>query len=223
MKNNKLFIWLSLILAVSLQFSVNAQVSDIEGNVYKTVKIGNQLWMGENLNVGKFRNGDPIPQAKTNEEWEKAGSTGSPAWCYYENDPMNGKTLGKLYNWYAVNDQRGLAPLGWHIPTDNEWVELIDNQGGKEWAGIKMKSMSLWNDYTNERVPGVFEALPGGVRKDGNFQYGGIKGKSAFWWVAPEDGNKTLGDSWRLAYSQPSAARYGHPKQRGVSVRCISN
>ena len=92
----------------------------------KSVKIGNQEWMSENLNVDHFRNGDIIPEVKSKEDWEEAGKNGQPAWCYYENDPKNGEKYGKFYNWYAVNDPRGLAPEGWHIPSDGEWTEMIN-------------------------------------------------------------------------------------------------
>ena len=88
----------------------------------QTITIGTQVWMTKNLDVATFRNGDPIPQAKTDEEWEKAGENQQPAWCYYDNDPANGAKYGKLYNWYAVNDSRGLAPVGYHIPSDAEWT-----------------------------------------------------------------------------------------------------
>jgi uncharacterized protein (TIGR02145 family) len=81
----------------------------------KTIKIGKQTWMAENLNVDKFRNGDLIPHIQDPEEWEQAGKNQQPAWCYYENDPENGNIYGKLYNWYAVNDPRGLAPEGFHV------------------------------------------------------------------------------------------------------------
>lgn len=90
------------------------------------VKIGNQIWMKMNLNVDKFRNGDPIPQAKNDDEWLEADSLKRPAWCYMNYDSENGKIYGKCYNWYAVYDKRGLAPTGWHIPTKEEWVKLID-------------------------------------------------------------------------------------------------
>jgi len=115
---------------------------------YDEVTIGKQVWMIENLNVDKFRNGDPIPHAKTKEEWEKAGEEGKPAWCYYDNDPANGKKYGKLYNWYAVNDSRGLAPDGYHIPSHAEWEKLTDFLGGNSVAGAKMKSKSGWSSYT---------------------------------------------------------------------------
>jgi uncharacterized protein (TIGR02145 family) len=114
----------------------------------QTITIGTQVWMSKNLDVATFRNGDPIPQAKTDEEWEKAGENKQAAWCYYENDPANGVKYGKLYNWYAVNDSRGLAPFGYHIPSDAEWTKLTDFLGGYGVAGTKMKSKSGWNSYT---------------------------------------------------------------------------
>ena len=106
----------------------------------QTVTIGSQVWMTKNLNVDKFRNGDPIPQAKTDEEWENARENKHPAWCYYENDPANGAKYGKLYNWYAVNDSRGLTPEGWKIPSDEDWNRLTDFLGGKWKASTKMKT-----------------------------------------------------------------------------------
>jgi uncharacterized protein (TIGR02145 family) len=115
----------------------------------QTITIGTQVWMTKNLDVATFRNGDPIPQAKTNEEWTKAGENKQPAWCYYENDPANGAKYGKLYNWYAVNDSRGLAPVGYHIPSDAEWTKLTDFLGGIGVAGAEMKSKSGWNSYTS--------------------------------------------------------------------------
>jgi uncharacterized protein (TIGR02145 family) len=115
---------------------------------HKSVKIGTQTWMTENLNVERFRNGDLIPQAKTNEEWEQAGNKKQPTWCYYENDPKNGAKYGKLYNWYAVNDPRGLAPAGWHIPSDTEWTTLGDQLGDE--ASNKMKSTSGWDSWEED-------------------------------------------------------------------------
>lgn len=112
------------------------------GQVYPEVKIGTQVWMSKNLDVDTFRNGDKIPEAKTNEEWRAATENKQPAWCYYENDPANGAKYGKLYNWYAVNDSRGLAPIGWHIPSDSEWTALETSLGND--AGIKMKSEAGW-------------------------------------------------------------------------------
>ena len=103
----------------------------------QTVTIGTQVWMTENLDVAEFRNGDPIPEAKSNDEWFRAGREGKPAWCYYNNNSENGFKYGKLYNWYAVNDTRGLAPDGWRIPTDKDWVILAKYLRGYSWAGMK--------------------------------------------------------------------------------------
>lgn len=113
-----LIIFLLIIFIFSNYRNVLAQDS------YKSVKIGNQIWMMENLNVDKFRNGDIIPEAKTSGEWNEANWGSKPVWCYFSNDPENGKKYGKFYNWFAVNDKRGLAPKGWHIPTDSEIGKL---------------------------------------------------------------------------------------------------
>ncbi|NDA63795.1 MAG: TonB family protein [Chitinophagia bacterium] len=120
----------------------------------QTVTIGTQEWMTKNLDVSTFKNGDPIPEAKTDEAWKRAGEGGKPAWCYYNNDPKNGIKYGKLYNWYAVNDARGLAPNGYHVPTNEEWTILDDYLGVNDFArkrfeytGTKMKSTSGWESY----------------------------------------------------------------------------
>lgn len=109
----------------------------------QTVTIGTQVWMNKNLDVSTFRNGDPIPQAKTEQDWLAAKNNKQPAWCYYENKSENGAKFGKLYNWYAVNDARGLAPVGFHVPSDEEWMKLIDYLGGENLAGIKMKEKEM--------------------------------------------------------------------------------
>ena len=115
----------------------------------QTVKIGSVNWSEKNLAVSQFRNGDNIAEVKTDEEWEKFGNQKKPAWCYYQNDSSNGTKYGKLYNWYAVNDKRGLAPSGWHIATDDEWQLLIDGLGGDEAGGSKIKNTTGWNRNGN--------------------------------------------------------------------------
>ena len=104
------------------------------------VKIGNQTWMSKNLDVSTFRNGEAIPEAKNEKQWLKASENQTAAFCYYEYRSNNGKVYGKLYNWYAVNDSRGLAPKGYHIPSDEEWIIVTDFLGGSDIAGKKMKS-----------------------------------------------------------------------------------
>ena len=98
-----------IILLLFILTELNAQtIKDFDGNVYKTVTIGEQVWLLENLNTSHYRNGDPIPEVKTKSEWADCSKKEKGAWCYYSNDPINGKKYGKLYNWYAVNDSRGL-------------------------------------------------------------------------------------------------------------------
>jgi uncharacterized protein (TIGR02145 family) len=215
---------------------------------FKSVKIGSQTWMSENLNVSTFRNGDPIPEAKSNEEWKRAGENKQPAWCYYENDPKNGVKYGKLYNWYAVNDSRGLAPTGWHISSDAEWKVLKDYLGLDE--GIIMKSISGWNGYgckkcdggsstfmancsackgtqKNSSVPlsgngtnsSGFSGFPGGNRyDDGGF---GQIGTHGYWWSSTEYDTKY---AWYHRLNNIYCCEYRNRdriKVEGFSVRCL--
>jgi uncharacterized protein (TIGR02145 family) len=184
---------------------------------FKTVKIGNQHWMKHNLNVDHFRNGDPIPHAKTDKEWEKAGENKQPAWCYYGNKPENGKKYGKLYNWFAVNDPRGLAPQGYHIPTDEEWEELVSYVGGEDVAGIKLKSQSGWKKNGNGTDEFGFTALPGGYRLHYGLFY--LIGKDGFWWTAT-GGNASVAWGRGMGYNRSSVFSHGS-KAWGLSVRCV--
>jgi uncharacterized protein (TIGR02145 family) len=175
-------------------------------------------WMAQNLNVDKFRNGDSIPEAITEEEWKRAGEKGDPAWCYYDNDPENGQKYGKLYNWYAVKDPRGLAPDGWHIPSDKEWTTLTDYLGGQNVAGSKMKSSSGWKEKGNGTNVSGFSGLPGGYR-------GGIGsfydiGNNGCWWSSSE-GSKESAWYRVLGYFIGFIYRDFNSKHRGLSVRCI--
>ena len=134
MKTNTKLFFASLAIILGLNFIFQAQ----------TVTIGTQIWTTKNLDVSTFRNGDVIPQASTDEAWKAAGENKQPAWCYYDNDTANASKYGKLYNWYAVNDPRGLAPAGYHIPTDAEWTVLTDYLGGYGIAGKKMKMSPIF-------------------------------------------------------------------------------
>ena len=107
-------------------------VTDIDGNTYVTVKIGEQWWMAENLKVTHYRNGDSIPNITADIQWA-ALDTG--AWCSYDNNPDNVNHYGRLYNWYAVTDSRNIAPAGWHVATNDEWIALITILGGEITAG----------------------------------------------------------------------------------------
>lgn len=185
-----------------------------------SIHIGNQIWMTKNLDVSTFRNGDVIPQASSDEAWKAAGENKQPAWCYYDNDPANGTTFGKLYNWYAVNDPRGLAPAGYHIPTDAEWTVLTDYLGGKDVAGKKMKSTSGWFENGNGTNSSGFSGLPGGIRYfDGRFNF---VGEFGFWWCATEDGT---GHPFtrHLYYFGDDLFRQNNVKVSGLSVRCVND
>ena len=186
----------------------------------QSVTIGTQTWTTLNLDVATFRNGDAIPEAKTIEEWAAAGDNKQAAWCYYENNAANGTKYGKLYNWYAVNDSRGLAPLGYHIPSDTEWTKLSDYLGGEEFAGKKMKNLSGWLDEGNGNNSSGFSGLPGGFCTiSGNFRYVGDFG---VWWSASEYDDS---DAWGLglvsAYS--NLHRDYSIKSFGKSVRCVED
>ena len=188
---------------------------------FKTVKISNQIWMLENLNVSNFRNGEEIPEVKTDEEWKTAGEQGKPAWCYYNNDPENGKKFGKLYNCYAVKDLRGLSPNGWHVPSNEDWHKLIENIGGESESGIKMKSTNGWNENGNGNNITGFTALPGGQRS-GNGSFYGI-GNTGYWWSSTEKGSDWTYGVWYRAISKSvgDVHRDYENETNGFSVRCI--
>ena len=183
-----------------------------------TIVIGTQQWMEKNLEVVTYRNGDIIPQVTDATAW--AGLT-TGAWCYYNNDVANGAIFGKLYNWYAVNDTRGLAPTGWHIPTDAEWTILTDKLGGASVAGGKMKSVGTtrWTTSdTSETNESGFTGLPGGYRYySGTFN--GV-GNYGFWWSSTQFGTTS---AWLryLYFYNGTAYRDYNDKKFGFSVRCL--
>jgi uncharacterized protein (TIGR02145 family) len=213
-----------------------------DGKVYKTVKIGMQEWMAENLNVDQFLNGDLIPEAKSEIEWDNAAKNGLPVWCYYYNDSQYGIKYGKLYNWYAVTDPRGLAPKGWHIPLDDEWTVLTSYLGGDDAAGDKLKSKFGWQENVqladstkNELINGNgnnssgFSALPGGIRYAADkFLY--LK-EDGYWWSATDQGAAVTDDDPNLvAWARVLGSTFEHMyrsysnyKGIGMSVRCIKN
>jgi uncharacterized protein (TIGR02145 family) len=142
---------------------------------YESVRIGTQEWMTRNLDVDRFQNGDLIPHVKSKKEWEEVGKNGQPAWWYYDNNPENGKKYGKLYNWHAVNDPRGLAPEGSHITSQKEWTILIEFLGGFEIAGLKMKSMNDWEGEGRDIINGHIYITSGlNVLHGGCHFYNGI-------------------------------------------------
>jgi uncharacterized protein (TIGR02145 family) len=214
----KVSLILSAVVMTAMMLSSFGVGTSNEESTSNEVTIGKQVWMSENLNVDKFRNGDPIPEAKTYEEWFAAHDNNQPAWCYNDNDPSNGTKYGKLYNWHAVNDPRGLAPNGYHIPTDAEWTILTDYLGGEDNAGTSMKSTSGWKDNGNGTNSSGFSGLPGGNRgNDGTF--GGI-GYGGSWWSSSEYDTDA---AWfrNLVYANGVVERYDDGKVCGLSVRCL--
>jgi len=196
------------------------KMTDIDGNQYDVIIIGNQLWMKENLKVSKYRNGDAIPTGLVNSVW---ANTNKGAYAIYNNDNTNNVRYGKLYNWYAVNDSRGLCPSGWHIPSESDWSTLLSYLGGRLACGGKLKSIgtSYWyspnSDATN--VSG-FSALPGGYRNsDGSF--GSIR-LDAFFWSATEYDDYYAWDR-SLGYNYGSVGRNNYYKKIGFSVRCLKD
>jgi uncharacterized protein (TIGR02145 family) len=182
-----------------------------------TVKIGSQTWAVSNLNVGTFRNGDTIPETKTNEEWKAAGDAKKPAWCYFNNDPANGLKYGRLYNWYAVSDPRNLAPKGWTLPGDADWRQLTSSLGGQDAAGTKLKSTSGWQDGYNGTNETGFNGLPAGYRvENGTFMN---IWNNAIWWTTTENNSISAFDFYLVLAN--SLKRSNSPKQRGSSVRCL--
>jgi uncharacterized protein (TIGR02145 family) len=198
-----------------------SKANDTVVDKYESVKIGDQVWMKQNLDISNFRNGDPIPEVKTDEEWMKAVKDGKPAWCFYNNDPENGKIYGRLYNWYAVNDPRGLAPEGWHVPSDAEWSKLMNYLGGGEVAGGKMKTTDAinWNSSSQDTTNSSdFSGLPGGYRyTDGTFD--GLGNGGDFW----SSTESSATNAWYryLLYNYANVYRYYFDKGYGFSVRCL--
>lgn len=205
MKKNNLILTIVLLTVILFSTSGYAQ----------TVTIGTQFWTSKNLNVDTYRNGDLIPQVQDQKAWANL-TTG--AWCYYNNDESNGTKYGKLYNWYAVNDPRGLAPKGYHIPTDEEWTKLSDYLGGESEAGTKMKSTSGWKNNGNRTNSSGFSGLPGGYR-----HYGGTFDSidsNGYWWSSAES-NASYAWYRYLYYYNGIVGRNSRLKLNGFSVRCL--
>lgn len=194
-------------------------MTDQDGNTYKTIVIGTQTWMAENLRTTKYRDGSSIPNVTSPRAWIDL-TTG--AYCNYNNtgniDTI--ATYGRLYNWYAVTDSRNIAPAGWHVPTDAEWSTLINYLGGES-VGDKLRETgnTHWhslNTGTNNETG--FTALPGGYRGEGmaflSIGYGGV------WWSATEVNSER---AWfrSLGYVGSEVSRSYYGKEIGISVRCV--
>jgi len=186
----------------------------------KSVRIDGLEWMAENLDVDTFRNGDPIPEAPGPEAWREAAEARQPAWCRIGDPPGNGPGLGRLYNWYAVCDPRGLPPRGWRVPTDSEWERLVEGLGGAAEAGGRLKASGLWRspNFGASNESG-FSVWPAGYRDpNGGFHAAGFM--ACFW----TDTEISAFHAWsRYIYSHNTVIRRsssGH-KGEGLSMRCV--
>ncbi len=212
------FDYSSSTLTIAQQINVNKKyLSSFESDSIPSVKIGNQVWMSENLNVEIFRNGDLISNAQSDEEWIQNGNNKQPAWCNYDNESNNGLIYGKLYNWYAVSDIRGLCPIGWHAPSVDEWSQLFSFLGGEELAGIKLKCDSGSTSVINVNNTD-FCGLLGGVRLGkGSFL---VIGDIGSYWSSDEI-LKEFAYSYVLSKSYDHVFKSPIEKTLGYSVRCL--
>jgi uncharacterized protein (TIGR02145 family) len=202
------------------KFYPSSPVIDIDGHIYKTVIVEQQIWMAENLKATHFSNGDSIPDVKDSTTWKILNSA---ACCIYDNDLINVQTYGRLYNWYATADDRKICPLGWHIPSDNEWFNLADFLGGIDHAGGQLKEVGIahWSNPNMGATNEVgFTALPGGGRDMGGM-YKYIKSNGG-WWSSTE---KDTGSAflWSMYYSNTSLIHKDFYKKDGFSVRCVKD
>lgn len=200
----------------SLTQTITTDINSAESNA--SIIIGTQRWMTKDLNLSHYRNGDQIPEVKDQTAWSNL-TTG--AWCWYNNDSS---IRVRLYNWYAVNDPRGLAPAGWHVPSDAEWTTLSTFLGGEFVAGGKMKEAGLshWlapnTDATNSSG---FTGLPGGYRGNNSAKFKGIG--AAGYWFSSTQYNKRNAWSRNLYGANGSVSRGFSDKQVGFTIRCLKD
>jgi len=194
-------------------------VTDIDGNEYKTIVIGDQTWMAENLRTTRYRNGEYIPNVLDSIEW---AALTSGAYCTYNNTSSLDTiaTYGLLYNWYAVDDERNIAPKGWRIPTIADWLILIDYLGGAEVASDKMKEVgnTHWEDPFQSNNSSGFTALPSGSRNYSRDYFG--RGYYGGYWTASEYDDNSAGYLF-LYYFDSKVWERINKKVNGYPARCI--
>ncbi|MFT4898387.1 MAG: hypothetical protein ACI9U0_000170 [Flavobacteriales bacterium] len=195
------------------------KITDGDGNIYTSVKIGTQEWTSENLITTKYADGTPIPNVTDSSKW---GNLTTGAWSFYNNNSQNDSTYGKLYNWHAASDLRNVCPTGWHVPTDAEWTVLNDYlavNGHSGMEGTTLKSTSGWSRNNGTDDYGWF-GLPGGYRNnDGVFYFIANVGS---WWSSSE--GKTNNSWYRLLnYNNDKVYRNSFSMRNGFSVRCLRN
>jgi hypothetical protein len=225
MKNLLLLLTVTTILSCSKNDEISRQTS----NDVPQVQIGSQIWAKRNLDVSTYRNGDTIPQVTDPTEWKNL-TTG--AWCYYNNDPAMEEIYGKLYNWYAVGDPRGLAPEGWKIPSDSDWNVLSNYLGGNSIAGVKLKESGTEHWILNKFGTNStgFTGLPAGLRQDGGYFY--LVGKASWWWTSDFEPQYNCFPGGGISYKingEGVSSTYDYLSNGfvdiiyGLSVRCLKN
>ncbi|HEX2393949.1 MAG TPA: fibrobacter succinogenes major paralogous domain-containing protein [Bacteroidales bacterium] len=198
-------------------------VTDVDGNTYKTIQIGTQIWMAENLKTEHYANGDAITYITDFDMWENILEG---AWTYYNDNENMNKDYGKLYNWYSVEDSRNICPSGWHIPDDPEWEALLSNLGGYLVAGAKIKETGLNHfAYTNEGSTNEsgFTALPGGMKDFGSISFD--LGLSGYWWSSTNANDYYDLDAYYYYIGRdvdPVLNGTGD-KNNGISCRCVKD
>ena len=198
-------------------------ISDVEGNSYKTVYIGAQHWMAENLKTSRFNNGIQITNLTNSDQWS---TTNTGAWCHYNNDDFFAQKYGKLYNWYIVSlsmNGNNVCPTGWHIPNDSDWKQLSAYLGGEEKAGGVMKEVGFVNwgtPNTNATNTSLFSGLPGGYRSE----YGDFRdiSKNGNWWSSTEQ-TSVGANRFKIEYNSESMSFENNSKKDGYSIRCIKD
>jgi len=201
--------------------TTNSGVTDLCGKYYKEIIIGNQTWISENLSTCKYRNGDPIPHVKDDATW---ASLTTGAYCYFNNDSTKYAAIyGKIYNWFAVTDSRGLAPTGWHIPSQTELTTMINTLGGAATAGGKMKTTGTTYCSTNTSATNTsgFSGLPAGDRRGFNGVFNNIGVFGGFWSTTQFDSSNAW--NFRLYCNSAEATIGNDGKRHGFSVRIIKD
>jgi uncharacterized protein (TIGR02145 family) len=210
---------IALSVAVSLHCQTSGSFTDARnGRVYKTIQMNGKTWMAENLEATTFRNGDTIPLVTSNTAWNEAGENGKPACCYYKNKEKNGPKLGLIYNWYAINDSRGIAPEGWRMPSSVDMANLLIFLGDD--SGLKLKSKKGWFDGGSGNDEFGFNGIPSGARMHtGEFD---ILDGSVNYWLEDEK-DHIFGYTMLLFYNQNKMTRNSPNKWTGCSIRCIKD
>jgi len=230
------FLLLALIFAGCGESSTNEgeSVRDIDGNEYEIVKIGSQYWFKSNLKVSKYRNGESIPTGLNKSAWKR---TTDGAYAVYEDEQKNDSLYGKLYNYYAVTDSRGLCPTGWHVPSDGEWNIMVKNldpdadtacseceqssiAGGALKSTATQPTLGGW-DSPNEGATNSsgFTALPGGLRLDDGGYFNTVA-SNGYWWSSSVSSGSNAWSRDLSSYGYSGILRYGYNRTYGFSVRC---